>query len=60
MELYLGDQDAWLMKQGHALRHLSGRIGAYRNRIANEDPPPLDPALVDQIEAHATNGAART
>ncbi|MGO8705033.1 MAG: hypothetical protein ACLQVA_14565 [Candidatus Brocadiia bacterium] len=64
LTLYLADDDAWLVKQGHALRHLAGRIGAYRAGAKELDAPPLDPALVDRIEAEAAeqerkNHAAR-
>jgi hypothetical protein len=54
MALYLADGDAWVVKHGHALRHLPGRIGAYRNRVKELEPPPLDPALVERIEAETT------
>ncbi len=53
MALYLADDDTWLGKQGHALRHLAGRIGAYRARAKELEPPPMDPAEIDRIEAEA-------
>jgi hypothetical protein len=53
MALYLADDDTWLVKQGHALRHLAGRIGAYRARVKELEPPPMDPAEIDRIEADA-------
>jgi hypothetical protein len=56
MTLYLGDTDAWLARQGHALRHLAGRLNAYRNRAREQDPPPLDADLVDEIETRAEKG----
>jgi hypothetical protein len=60
MAMYLADDTPFLVDNGHALRFLNGgRIDAYRNRAREQDPPPLDADLVDQIEAHAANGAAR-
>ena len=61
MASYLSDQSRFLVDNGHALRFLNGgRIDAYRNRAREEDPPPLDPAFVDQMEAHAAAiGAAK-
>ena len=53
MALYLADDDTWLAKQGHALRLLAGRIGAYRARAKELEPPPMDPAEIDRIEADA-------
>jgi hypothetical protein len=53
MALYLADDDTWLVKQGHALRHLAGRIGAYRAYTKELEPPPMDPAEIDRIEADA-------
>ncbi len=53
LTLYLADDDAWLGKQGHALRHLAGRIGAYRARAKELEPPPMDPAEIDRIETDA-------
>lgn len=40
---YLADPDPWLTKQGHALRHLAGKLDAYRNGTA----PPVDPGDPD-------------
>lgn len=34
MAAYLDDSDAWVVKQGHALRHLQGKVAAYRNTAA--------------------------
>lgn len=31
MRRFLADQDPWLVKNGHALRHLSGKLNAYRS-----------------------------
>lgn len=59
MALYLADDDAWLGKQGHALRLLAGRIGAYRARAKDLEPPPMDPAEVERIEADAAEGEGK-
>ena len=34
MDAYLADRDAFVVKQGHALRLLPGRVDAYRNGIS--------------------------
>ena len=47
MGLYLADDGKFLSDNGHALRLLPGRLNAYRQRIAESEPPPLSP------EAHA-------
>ncbi len=58
MALYLGDDDGFLRKTGHALRHLSGRINAYRAVMAANEPPTLDRAFVDDLERDAAEGSA--
>jgi len=57
MASYLSDESRFLVDNGHALRFLNGgRIDAYRNRAREEDPPPLDADLVNEIEARAEKG----
>jgi hypothetical protein len=50
--LFVDDPDPWLVKQGHALRHLPGRVNGYRAtakpRGANA---PLEPCEAD-TESH--------
>lgn len=54
-EAYLRDGDPWLARQGHALRHLPGRIDAYRNgRQFEETPDEAALRLAKELKAGVT------
>lgn len=44
---YLDDTDGFVVKQGHALRLLPGRLGAYRNKQDSGVPEPSDEAVAE-------------
>jgi hypothetical protein len=64
LESYLGDRDAFIVKQGHALRLMPGRINAYRNPpeandpYRGESPKPEALAAAAETEAKIASGAA--
>ena len=50
MAAYLDDSDAWVVKQGHALRHLQGKVAAYRNSAAIvPDGPGWTPEIAEFV-----------
>lgn len=57
---YLADSDPFLGKNGHALRYLGARINAYRQKVCGPAPPPLNPALVNELEGDTTQTERNT
>jgi hypothetical protein len=53
MRLYLNDEDGFLVKQGHPLALLSGRLNAYCRVLAESEAPPLSREFIDRMEAEA-------
>lgn len=54
LALYLADDNRFLQENGHALRFLSGaKTIAYLEHVKELEPPPLDPAEIERIEARA-------
>ena len=59
LALYLADEDRFLVSNGHALSLLPKRLDAYRQKFADSEPPPLDPAYIEQLEADAAEYDAK-